>query len=119
MKTTNGTHPWPFMSHIIRNSCHGGDCKTIAVMTSTYPPLVSGHTKKRPGGQTDGCLTPFNQKSSDELKTYERGHTEKRPGQPETARVLEITPVVLEYCLNRIFVEIIYGYIIVLNKVLF
>ena len=49
MKTTNGTHPWPFMSHIIRNSCHGGDCKTIAVMTSTYPPLVSGHTKKRPG----------------------------------------------------------------------
>ena len=47
------------------------------------------------------------------------GHTKRRPGQPETARVLEITPVVLEYCLNRIFVEIIYGYIIVLNKVLF
>jgi hypothetical protein len=47
------------------------------------------------------------------------GHTKKRPGQPETARVMEITPVVLEYCLNRIFIEIIYGYIIVLNKVLF
>jgi hypothetical protein len=62
------------------------------------------------------------------------GHNKKRPGQPETVRsnpeqpgnsaeqpgtvrVLEITPVVLEYCLNRIFVEIIYGYIIVLNKV--
>jgi hypothetical protein len=46
-------------------------------------------------------------------------HTKKRPGQPETARILEITPVVLKYCLNRIFIEIIYGYIIVLNKVLF
>jgi hypothetical protein len=35
------------------------------------------------------------------------GHTKKRPGQPGAARVLEITLVVLEYCLNRIFVEII------------
>jgi hypothetical protein len=39
------------------------------------------------------------------------------PEQPGTARVLEITPVLLEYCLNKIVVEIIYGYIIVLNKV--
>jgi hypothetical protein len=38
------------------------------------------------------------------------GHTKKRPGQPKTARLLEITPVVLEYCLNRIFVEIIMEY---------
>jgi hypothetical protein len=38
------------------------------------------------------------------------GHTKKRPGQPETARVLEITPVVLEYCLIRIVVEIIMEY---------
>jgi hypothetical protein len=38
------------------------------------------------------------------------GHTKKRPGQPETARVLQTTPVVLEYCLNQIFVEIIMQY---------
>ena len=36
------------------------------------------------------------------------GNTKKRPEQPGTAQVLEITPVVLEYCLNQIFVEIIY-----------
>ena len=51
------------------------------------------------------------------LSTYYIGHTKKRPGQPETAgnspeqpgtaRVLEITSVVLDYCLNRIVVEII------------
>ena len=39
--------------------------------------------------------------------TFFPGDTKKRPG---TARVLEITPVVLEYCLNRIFVEIIMEY---------
>ena len=33
-----------------------------------------------------------------------------RPEQPWTARVLEITPVVLEYCLNRFFFEIIMEY---------
>jgi hypothetical protein len=38
------------------------------------------------------------------------GHTKKRLGQPETARVVEITPVVLEYCLNQIFFEIIMEY---------
>ena len=38
------------------------------------------------------------------------GHTKKSPGQPETARGLEITPGLLEYCLNRIFVEIIMEY---------
>ena len=37
----------------------------------------------------------------------EQGHTKKRPGQPGAARGMEITLVVLEYCLNRIFVEII------------
>jgi hypothetical protein len=48
------------------------------------------------------------------LSIKEKGHTKKRPGQPGAAReqpgaarVLEITLVVLEYCLNRIFVEII------------
>ena len=35
------------------------------------------------------------------------GHTIKRPRPPGAARVLEITPVVLEYYLNRIFIEII------------
>ena len=39
-----------------------------------------------------------------------KGDTKKRPVQPETARGLEITPGVLEYCLNRIFVEIIMEY---------
>ena len=34
----------------------------------------------------------------------------KRPGQPETARGLEITPGVLEYYLNQFFVEIIMEY---------
>ena len=35
------------------------------------------------------------------------GHTKKHPGRPG---ILEITPVVLEYCLNRIFVKIIMEY---------
>ena len=34
----------------------------------------------------------------------------EQPGAGGAARVLEITPVVLEYCLNRIFVEIIMEY---------
>jgi hypothetical protein len=39
-----------------------------------------------------------------------KGHTKKCPRQPGNSRGLEITPGVLEYCLNRIFVEIIMEY---------
>jgi hypothetical protein len=53
----------------------------------------------------------FNKHNDQEKKTLVKSdHTKNRPGQLETARDLEITPVVLEYCLNQIFVEIIMEY---------
>ena len=50
---------------------------------------------------------PYTRKYHFSETAQNTGHTKKRPGQPGTARVLEITLVVLEYCLNQIFVEII------------
>ena len=37
--TTGGTYPWLFVTQIFHNGqlSHGGDRKTLEVMTSTYP----------------------------------------------------------------------------------
>ena len=46
----------------------------------------------------------------DNIRLYEYWHEQVKTVILKSARVLEITPVVLEYCLNQIFVEIIMEY---------